>query len=536
MKKYFLLFLFHFHILSQTLPPGLRPQVNLGNSLNQQQGQQQDDEIEREEVILGIDKIIQLDFPADPRIEIGNEAILNYTFIPTKQQITLKGIRGGESSVTIRDRVGDIRKKLIVTVTATDQARIVKKLRGHLKDVEGLEISIVEGDVVVGGLIYVPNDIGKVVAILSREEYQNVIRLVELAPQTQLLVARRMQEEIQNAGHKDVTVRIVNGVFVLEGIVTQENAKTEIVERAKLLLPDRIENLAQQFQAVQSPDGATVILDNVVFTPPKEKPQPIPKLIKITAQFVELARDYNKIFGFAWRPLLSGSGGHIAIGRETQRGIDGIDGITEVGGITTDSSQTLSATISNLFPKLNSAKSANYAKVIRSGVVITEADQQATISKEATHTIITPGETPLQTNIVTGFNVSVTPRILEKENIRLQGLNVKISTTDSSNASGARTRNDSVTTNLIVKSRESAVIGGVVQKSNNTSYDRDYPGAGDVIEDGEGGTGGSLFSFVRSKNHVKTNEQFVVFITPEIIESPSEGVQEIRRKFRTRGR
>ncbi len=496
----------------------------------------QEPEVERVEVILGIDKIIQLDFPADPRIEIGDETILNYTFIPTKQQITLKGIRGGDSSITVRDRVGDVKKRLVVTVTATDQSKLVKKLRGHLKDIEGLEISIVEGDVVLGGMIYVPKDIGKIVAILSRPEYNNVIRLIELAPQTQLLVASRMQEEIQNAGLKDVTVRVVNGVFVLEGVVTQEGAKREAVDRAMLLLPDRIENLAQQFQAVQSPEGPTVILNNIIVTPPKDQPQPIPKLVKITAQFVELSRDYNKVFGFSWKPLFSGSGGQIKIGRETQSGIGENIGPVESGGIITKSSDTLTATISNLFPKLYSAKSADYVRVIQSGVVVTEEKKSANISKTSTHTIISEGETPLKTDIQTGFNVSVTPTILEKENIRLGDLSISISSTDSSNSSGAKTRQDSINTNLIVKSKDSAVIGGVAQKVNRTLYDKDSPTAGTSIEDGGGQIPQSLFTFVKSKNHTKTNTQFVVFITPEVIESSSEGIQGIRRKFRKRGR
>ena len=524
MLVFFSLLLFPALSLSQT------PQINQAPETSQQSN------VERVEVILGIDKIIQLDFPADSRIEVGNESVLNYTFIPTKQQITLKGIQGGESSMTIRDKVGDIRKRLVVTVTATDQARLVKKLKGHLKDIEGLEISIVEGDVVVGGMIYVPKDIGKIVAILSRQEYNNVIRLVELAPQTQLLVAQRMQEEIQKAGHKDVTVRVVNGVFVLEGVVTQEGARTEAVERAKLLLPEKIENLAQQLQAVQSPEGSTVILDNIIVTPPKDQPKPIPKLVKITAQFVELSREYNKVFGFSWRPLLTGSGGSVTIGRELQNGVGEGANLVESGGLKTKSSRTLAATISNLFPKLNSAKSADYLRVIQSGVVVTEEKKSATISKTSTHTIITPGDTPLKTDITTGLTISVTPAILEKENIRLGDLSISISVRNSSDSSGAKTQEDSIKTNLIVKSKESAAIGGIVQKVNRTLYDKDFPGSGDSVANEERQNLQSLFSFVRSKDHTKTNGQFVVFITPEVIESSSEGVQEIRRKFRKRSR
>lgn len=483
-------------------------------------------EEERLEVILGIDEIVQLDFAADARIEVGNEAVLNYTFVPSRQQVTLRGITGGTSSMIIRDRAGNIKKRLVVTVTATAKSAIVKKLRAHLSDVEGLEINIIEGDVVVEGLIYVPKDIGKVVAILSGNEYSSVIRLIELAPQTQTLVAQRMQEEVQGAGHKDVTVRVVNGVFVLEGVVDRPGAKADAQARAQLLLPERIESLAQQFQAVQGVPKP-VLLNNIVENPPQDPPQPVPKMVKITAQFVEMNKDYNKAFGFSWKPLVSDSDSSITIGEAVDS-----SGTSTGEGITTNSSGGLSAVISNLFPKLNSGKSAGYVRSIQSGVALTEDKKPVSISKGGTTTIITEGsENPLRTNIQTTFSVNVTPTIMEKENIRLGDLNVDIQRELSSDSGGAKTENNKISTNLIVKSKESAAIGGVVSKTSTTAYDRDSPTGGATIEGGQ-----SLFSFVRGKNYTENKGQFVVFVTPEILENASDGVQDIRRKFRKRGR
>ena len=49
------------------------------------------------EVILGIDKIMQLDFAPDPRIQIGNEAILRTTLIPQRREIVLQGQKSGKN-------------------------------------------------------------------------------------------------------------------------------------------------------------------------------------------------------------------------------------------------------------------------------------------------------------------------------------------------------------------------------------------------------------------------------------------------------
>ena len=487
---------------------------------------------ERVEVILGIDQIVELDFSADPRIEVGNQSILNYTFVPTNQQIILKGIRAGTSSMTVRDRAGNIKKRLIVTITATAKSAIVKKLRAHLDSVEGLEIKIVEGDVVIEGMIYVPKDIGKVVAILSGEEFEDVIRLIELAPQTQILVASRMQEEIQNGGHRDVTVRVVNDVFVLEGMVANAQAREDAGRRAQLLIPERLENLAQQFQATQGV-AKPVIVNNITVNPPQERPEPVPKLVKITAQFVELTKSYKKAFGFSWRPLLSDQGGQISIGRPTHG-----DGEPS-GGLTTRSSNTLSAVISNLFPKLNSGKSSGHFRLVQSGVVVTEDKKQTQISKTNQTTIITAGEQPISTPISTKFEVSVTPTILEKENIRLANLTVTIGAQQGDpSATINQTQSNTVSTNLIVKSRESAAVGGVVQRSTNTDYNGH--GAPDIARQSPDSSGGisaqSLFSFIKSKDYTENKAQFVVFVTPEIIENASKDAQAIRRKFRRRGR
>lgn len=78
------------------------------------------------------------------------------------------------------------------------------------------------------------------------------------------------------------------------------------------------------------------------------------------------------------------------------------------------------------------------------------------------------------------------------------------------------------------------MIGGISINKSTTNYDKDVPGGtGDTAVDAESGS--ALFNFLRSKSITKSKEQFVVFITPEIIGSASEGTESIKRKFRKRG-
>ena len=95
---------------------------------------------------------------------------------------------------------------------------------------------------------------------------------------------------------------------------------------------------------------------------------------------------------------------------------------------------------------------------------------------------------------------------------------------------------NTVSTNLTVKSSESAVIGGVLQNTSNTQYDKNDPDAVEAAPSEDGSQSSSLFNILRSKSYTTKKSQFVVFVTPEILESASKGTEEIRKKFKKRER
>ena len=465
------------------------------------------------EVILGIDKIEQLDFAPDTRIQIGNESVLRTTLIPQRREVILQGLRAGKTSVVIRDSVGNIKARFLVTVTATSQSKIVQELRDFIGDVEGIEIGIKSGVVYVGGKIVVPEDIGRVVTIIKQNKFSNVLFLVEVSRQTQELIAQKMQEEIQRNQLKDVTVRLVNGLFWLEGIVASEAEKNLAEQIAKAFFPAQLPSLAERTDAVKTAVKAPI--QNFIVINQKKPPPSVPKLVKVTAQFVELNKNYSKIFGFRWEPSLTANEGGIQIGR------------TVGGEVRTRTQGSLEATISNLFPKLSSAKSAGYARIVQSGVIFIKDKTEGTINKtEDIPFSLGSGEFTKSEKAQAGFTLRVKPTLLPEDKIDLNmGIDIKASSGDP-----PRTLTNSISTAIIIKSKESAVVGGVVVGSNNRDFDK--PSGNE--EAPEGST--PLFSFIRSKNLTTSKSQFVVFVTPEIVESAAEGAAEIRRKFRYRGR
>lgn len=464
------------------------------------------------EVIVGLEKIITLDFVPNSVTKIANENLVQLQLVPQKKQVLLTGVKAGDTTLTLRDLAGDIKARYLLKVTASDQSKVVVQLKELLGDVEGLEIGIKGESVYVGGQIVVPGDIGKVSVILGK--YPDVLPLVELSPQTQLIIARKMQEEMQKSNLKDVTVRVVNGTYWIEGIVNSQEESVKAEQIARAYLPDQIQNLARRTDSVQATKKPPY--ENLLTISTKPKPEPLPKLFKLTAQFVELTKDYSKEFAFSWTPTIGAGGGQIQVGKSGS------------GGVTTSSQGTLSATISNLFPKLNSFKSAGHAREIQSGVVVVKENVQGIISKSTTIPYaIGTGENLKTGSAVAGFDLNITPTMLQEEKINLKLL-IKVNATDGSDP--PQSLQNLIDTQIVVKSQESAVIGGVVSNKTSTDFDKDPP-TEEIIEGGS-----ALFSFLKSKSYRTNRSQFVIFITPEIIESASVGASDIERKFRKRSR
>ena len=145
------------------------------------------------------------------------------------------------------------------------------------------------------------------------------------------------------------------------------------------------------------------------------------------------------------------------------------------------------------------------------------------------------GEFTKADKAVVGLTLDVKPKVLEQEKIEL-GINLKVNVAVPSGSAAPITTENSISTNVILKSKESAAIGGVVQNSSATDYDNtgNDPAPQQPASGQSAGAGSPLFRLYRSKSYTTNKSQYVIFVTPEIIESAAAGTEEIRRKFRRR--
>lgn len=476
----------------------------------------------------GEDKTVDLEFDANVGangISYGNPVIAVATLVKIgdKKQIVFKPLKAGETTVTVRDAEGNMRVIFYIHVTANNLLRIASELRNLLRDIEGLDIRVVGSKVIVEGEVIVPLDYGKVLTVVQDKAYSdNVISMVTVSPMTMQALAKKIQEDI-NRFAPTVTTRVVNGMILLEGTVKNADNAKRAAATAALYLPDlRPGSLLEKDPSVQRMQARPLIQNYIMID--AEPPRGLDKMVRVTVHFVELTKDYDKVFGFQWEPGFTGDP-TIAIGQ----GANGAAGATST---TSNSGMSFSATISSLIPKLASMQTAGFGRVVRTGTIITRSGQPAQINEQqqVSYSQLGYGGMATSARLTVGTTISVTPAVMpQSENIQLDvDLNQTDITGAASTAGGGPTTSiHKVKTMFYVKSNESAAIGAMNANNISTNYNQDPPLQGSFTQQTI-----PLFELLRSKNYQKQRTQYYIFVTPQIIEDAAEASRDLKRNFR----
>ncbi len=473
----------------------------------------------REEIKLstGEDRAVDLGFDiADEQKQLLYSKEIVYVQvarIDDKTQLVFKPLKKGTSSVMVRDTEGKIRIVYLVRVSENNLMREAAEIRKILKEVEGLEVSVVGKKVVIEGEILTPDDFGMVQRVLAQGDYVNdVIDKTRMSPIALTVLAKKIQEEI-NVFAPNVRTRVVNGVVFLEGTVENQDSASRALRVAELYLPEvkPASTLVADERKVQTNVRRATIYNAIIIQP--APPKKLAKLVRVRFDFVELGKDYLKAFGLQWTPSIGSPQGatsdQIAIGAAGA------------------AAPTFSAVISNLFPKLNFLTQAGYARVIKTGNLVIKSGEAGTLKDQVTYSspVLAANGAPSFQQQNVGTDVAVTPMILGTSEDISMNINFQQSAPVGAVKAGQPpvVAAHSVHTNLYVRSGESAAIAGVETSTATTSFNGD----------GGGGEGISpLISLIHSKNYKKNRSQFVIFFTPQIVENAVEGTEDLRRNYR----
>lgn len=424
-------------------------------------------------------------------------------FVPKKE---------GISTLTVHDQSGKVVAEYRIDVRKSKLDAVVREMQSLLGDIEGITIRIVNNRVVVDGKVLTAPDMNRVYNVVQQFSDQ-ASSLVALSPMAQHKIAELIQKEINNP---EIEVRAVNDKFLLQGIARSEaeKAKAEII--AKAYIPSLVLDQAELDGRVKKPRPANDGIINLL-TIPAEAPRPPGKIVQLVIHYVELKKDYNRGFRFEFAPTL-GDNSQLSF----TSGRSPASGGTGAGGVVSE----ITATISNLLPRLNWAKSHGHARVLESTSMIVE-DGSTGVLKSYTDlpysTSSATGGTTVQYAKV-GLESNITPTILGERSDTIK-LNIKfqISALVGFVASAPQIANNQIETLINVRSGQSAAIGGLIRNIANTNFNKPSDRGGSPI-----------IELLASKDFQRNQSQFVTFITPIIKSSASQGSEKIKKKFRLR--
>lgn len=432
-----------------------------------------------------------------------------------------------------KNEKGELLKVYRITVTNEDLITLLQEMKALIGDVEGLDMRIVGSQVVVDGAVLVPKDMRRVLAITGKyiAEKRPVLNLAEISPLTTKLLGEKMEEEI--AGGKDrprdIKIKTLNNRFFLEGAVDTKFQKDEaericqafISERYTLEPKDSSGKLeVPRFAGL----GECVSMVRVRAGQPAE-PDPI---LAVRVDFVTLTRNYQKSFNFNWAPGLTTNGS--------------ANYSSDLGKFLT----SFTATVSNLFPKLDTAASHGYARILKSATLLVRDGErsgaggsppEATLNENIQIYTLVPGDA---TRPATYQPVNVSTKVgikaksvsgTDKINMDILAVQSELKDQGKPGGSGPTIYSSEVKTSIVVSNNESAALGGLITERRNVGITRD-PGA---VTDAEGKTPDfNLFELGKSHSFADDKSQFIIFVTPAKLRNPTEGTETLKRKFRLR--
>lgn len=427
----------------------------------------------------------------------------------SKNDIRFNPRRAGQGVLVIKDKNSKILKQISIDVNRVNLHKVAAEIRDLLLAVDGIEVKILNNRVVIDGEILLPRDMDRIQSVVKKAQYKNVVSLVTFSPKAQNQIANIIEKEIGYTEPPNiVTVKAAYNRYILEGDVANEKAK----ERAGIIADLYTQfDTSLQGQEVKKKSLRSIL--NLIQVRPRKVEDKRTKLIQIVVHYVELQKNFNKGFSFQWAPAID-DGTSVTI----QAG--GAGGVAQLTSV-------LTSTIGNFFPKLNWAKSFNFARVLHSSTLLLQDNKQGSIDANTSIPIAQSGAQGTITTIQTTSRVKtvVKPKVIgpKEDTISMEVLFEVASPTGSTQSGEALTSSRVIKTHIHVGTGRTAALGGLISSSLLRNYNRlpaQAPNTTPII---------NLFS---AKNYDTSKSQFVVFITPTIKSSASVGVKRIMNKFR----
>ena len=458
-------------------------------------------------LFIGVEHIEKLPYlPPDARFTGDYKGVAQVGLDREAAMLRFQPTKKGVGTITITDSKNVKIYEFQLDVKENTLTKDAQEMRALLSDIEGITIKIVNNRVVVDGQVLTTKDYGRVLAVVAQYGEGKASSLVTISPIAQRKIAQAIANAINNP---EITVTPVNDKFILEGQAADQTEKDRAEALAEVFVPDLVKEFPEKEGSVVKIRRKFVL--NMIQLKAAAPPDP-GKIIQLVVHYVELNKSYTKGFRFQFTPSLSDNS--VITFQNDSRGP-----ASTVSSIT--------GTISNLLPKLNWWKTYGHARVLQSSTLAV-LDRQKGDLKNVTkipYTTLNAQGQPITNFEEAGLVTAITPSILNprSDSIRLQ-MDFSMKSLLDRTTQGPIVSQSAMQTIIIVRSGQSAAVGGLISNNNSTSYNKLPPA----------GAQDPLLSLYASKDFQRNQSQFVVFVTPVIKASASQGSEKVKQKFRLR--
>jgi pilus assembly protein CpaC len=401
-------------------------------------------------------------------------------------------------------KIGEYR--LIVRKSKLDA--VAREIQSLLGDIEGVTVRILNNKVIVDGQVLLPADISRVVTVVGQFGDQ-AASIVTMSPMALRKISDFIARDINNP---EIEVRALNDKIILSGWANSDDERSNAQLIAQFYMPPQVLDSKEAQDKIQRRRLANDGVVNLIKV--KQQPAPPPsKIVQVVLHYVELSKDYSKSFHFQFMP-----------------NIDDSSGIQfQSGDASNSATSQFSGTINSLFPKLNWLTSHGYARVLESGTVMVKEGEKAHFERTSkmpiNNVVGTSGAIASGGGEQTGIVTDVKPTLTGERSDSVDlDLSFKIMSPAGTTTSGLIVATNQIISQLVVRSTQSAAVGGLIVNNSVTGYNKLPSGV----------PTNPIISLYTSKDFSRGQSQFVVFVTPIIRSSASVGAEKIKKKFRLR--
>jgi pilus assembly protein CpaC len=409
-------------------------------------------------------------------VAVTDPAVCDYMVQESRREIYLNPKKEGRTSLTLWDTTGAKHDTVPLTVISVGLREILEDAKATFEGSGTLKFFIQGEQVVIRGEAASPADVARINAFAAQfPQVRNEARLAAAVLET---ISSEIEKAIATPG---IRVRSIRDKLVIEGTAYSTEAASRAEKIAKLY-DENVLNLIAVKDTKRNP-GAE-------------------KLIQLDIHFMEIKKSALRSFGINWAPGSTSSGGGgsnaSAGGSASAAGADamGLSGLAN----------SVVGFVFNLAPKIKFTRQKGDGRVLEnpsfmvksgetadffSGTQVPFYSQQAVVFKDI------------------GVKVQAEP-IASAEDVDL-----KINVTMTSPTAGGVNKGidtNTVSTTAYCKAGSSLALAGIFRNQDAKTYNK-------IPEDSN--TSSALFTLFLSKDFVSNRSEFVIFVTPRIIDSAS---------------